>query len=250
MSSLRSAPMRIDGRSLDALRPFEIAPGFITQAQGSALVTSGRTRVICTASAEERVPKWLDSGGWVTAQYAMLPGATSPRGSRDPGGRGKEIQRLIGRSLRACVDLTKLVGPEGPVSIMCDCDVIEADGGTRTASITGAFVALQHCVAKLRESGRLEADPFIAPVAAVSVGMVNPEGGDSPVPMLDLCYHEDHRAAVDFNVVMLRGKGLVEVQGTGEDGTFSRDQLNAMLDLAEKGIGELGEIQAAAAPGR
>ncbi len=238
--------MRSDGRTLDALRPVTIEPGFIATAQGSALITTGATRVICTASVEDRAPGWLSSGGWVTAQYAMLPGATSPRGRRDPGGRGKEIQRLIGRSLRAAVDLSQLVSADGgAISIVCDCDVIQADGGTRTASITGAFVALSLALAGLRASGRLKVDPIEKPVGAVSVGIVAPPDGSAPVPMLDLCYVEDSAAVVDLNVVQ-RGSGLVEVQGTGEQGDFSRAQLSAMLDLADKGIGELSELQAAA----
>lgn len=231
--------MRSDGRELDALRPCTIEPGFIATAAGSALIATGKTRVICTASVEDRAPGWLSSGGWVTAQYAMLPGATSPRGRRDPGGRGKEIQRLIGRSLRAAVDLPSLVSADGgAISIVCDCDVIEADGGTRTASITGAFVALSIAIRALVAEGRLASNPIEKPVAAVSVGIVAPPDGGEPVPMLDLCYVEDSAAVVDLNVVQ-RGHGLVEVQGTGEQGEFSRAQLSAMLDLADKGIGEL-----------
>lgn len=244
-----SAAMRTDGRALNALRPCTIEPGFITTAQGSALITTGGTRVICTASVEDRAPSWLSGGGWVTAQYAMLPGATSPRGRRDPGGRGKEIQRLIGRSLRAAVDLSALVTPEGAaLSIVCDCDVIEADGGTRTASITGAFVALSLALAGLRRSGRLATDPIEKPVAAVSVGIVALPGGGDGVPMLDLCYVEDSAAEVDLNVVQ-RGSGLVEVQGTGERGDFSRAQLSAMLDLADTGTAALSVLQLAALKG-
>jgi len=231
--------MRSDDRAADQLRPCSIEPGFITRALGSALVRTGDTRVICTASVEQRAPSWLNEGGWVTAQYAMLPGATTPRGRRDPGGRGKEIQRLIGRSLRACVDLGQLVDPEGvPLSIVCDCDVIEADGGTRTASITGAFVALQIALRELTKQGRLAVDPVRSPVAAVSVGLVRSEGKE-PLAVVDLDYVEDSRAVVDLNVVGLASGGLVEVQGTGEDGTFNRAQLNAMLDLAEFGIASL-----------
>jgi ribonuclease PH len=241
--------MRIDGRSCDALRPFSIEPGFIKQAAGSALVTAGETRVICTASVQSRTPKWLVDGGWVTAEYAMLPGATADRGRRDPGGRGKEIQRLIGRSLRQAIDLSALCNDEGGISIICDCDVIEADGGTRTASITGAYVALSLAIKKLMKEGRLTKNPMHPPVAAVSVGIVPAEGSGAPTAMLDLPYHEDSRAIVDFNVIIRHdaaGPGLVEVQGTGEDGTFSRPQLNEMLDLAEKGIGELVLLQMAA----
>ncbi|MCH9681087.1 MAG: ribonuclease PH [Deltaproteobacteria bacterium] len=235
--------MRSDDRASDQLRPCSIEPGFITRALGSALIRTGDTRVICTASLEERAPGWLREGGWVTAQYAMLPGATTPRGRRDPGGRGKEIQRLIGRSLRASVDLSALVTPAGDsMSIVCDCDVIEADGGTRTASITGAFVALRIAVHRLLEQGKIAADPIRAAVAAVSVGLVR-SGEGEPKAVLDLNYVEDSAAVVDLNVVGLDDGGLVEVQGTGEDGSFSRAQLDAMLDLAELGIGRLHAAQ-------
>ena len=244
------AGQRIDDRTLDQLRPLEIDVGFTRAALGSVLIATGRTRVLCTASLEERTPSWLASGGWITAEYAMLPGATSPRGRRKAGGRDKEIQRLIGRSLRAAVDLDALVGPQGGLSLVCDCDVIEADGGTRTASITGAWVALEIALRKLVASGRLTTHPGQGPVAAVSVGIVSPEGeAVEPCAMLDLLYHEDSRAVVDLNVVM-RGPGalrpdgrpgLVEVQGTGERDDFSRVQLDRMLDLAEAGIVELGE---------
>jgi len=234
--------MRNDGRAPTELRPCSIQAGFIGQALGSTLVTSGRTRVICTVNLEERTPPWLAQGGWVTAQYAMLPGATAPRGSRDPGARGKGIQRLVGRGLRAAVDLGKLVGPAGPLSLVCDCDVIEADGGTRTASITGAWVALALALRKLRDAGKLFEDPTVAQVAATSVGLV----GDPPEVLLDLAYVEDAAAIVDLNVVALQGNGLVEVQGTGEHGTFSRRQLDALLDLAEAGMEKLFTIQRAA----
>lgn len=232
--------MRHDDRVPDQLRPCSIEPGFITRALGSALVQTGDTRVICTASLQERVPSWLSGGGWVTAEYVMLPGATSPRGRRDPGGRGKEIQRLIGRALRASVDLGRLVGPKGePLSLVCDCDVIEADGGTRTASITGSFVALRLALRRLLEQGHLAQDPVRAAVAAVSVGLVRLADAQEPVAVLDLDYHEDRDAIVDLNVVGLGAGRLVEVQGTGEDGSFSRAQLSAMLDLAEGGIESL-----------
>ena len=239
--------MRHDGRANDELRPCTIEPGFIGAALGSVLIASGRTRVICTASLEERPPPWLKDGGWVTAQYAMLPGSTQPRASRDPGGRGKEITRLIGRSLRACVDLGKLVSPTGPLSLVCDCDVIEADGGTRTASITGAFVALVLALRRLAADGRLAADPVTQSVAAVSVGLVAGPGGAEPI--LDLCYVEDSAAIVDLNVVALTGGGLVEVQGTAEHGSFDRRQLDRLLDLAESGVARLHEIQRAALGG-
>ncbi|MCR9161945.1 MAG: ribonuclease PH [Nannocystaceae bacterium] len=237
--------MRADGRSFDQLRPCSIQPGFTRNALGSALIEAGNTRVICTASVESRPPSWLDKGGWVTAQYAMLPGATHPRGRRDPGGRGKEIMRLIGRSLRAAVALDRLVDTSGDaISIVCDCDVIDADGGTRTASITGAYVALEIAVSRLIAQGRLAASPILGQVAAVSVGIIPHEG--SAVPMLDLPYVEDSAAEVDLNVVMLGTGGLVEVQGTAEGQTFSRAQLTAMLDLAEGGIDALFAVQRAA----
>lgn len=241
--------MRVDGRKADQLRPFSIQPGFIKQAAGSALVTSGLTRVICTASVLDRTPPWLDGGGWVTAEYSMLPGATAPRGGRKAGGRDKEIQRLIGRSLRAAVSLQDLVGKDGPIAITCDCDVIEADGGTRTAAITGAYVALALALRGLQEAGTLKGDPLIAPVAAVSVGIAPPGEDAPPEPLLDLCYVEDSAAAVDLNVVMRRTDvrpGLVEVQGTGERDTFSRQQLDRLLDLAEGGIKDLFSEQAGA----
>jgi ribonuclease PH len=251
------AAMRHDGRANDELRPCTMEPGFIGAALGSVLITCGRTRVICTASLEERPPPWLKHGGWVTAQYAMLPGSTSPRASRDPGGRGKEITRLVGRALRAAVDLDRLVSPTGPLSIVCDCDVIEADGGTRTASITGAFVALSLALSRLVGDGRLAASPIVQSVAAVSVGLVAASGrerarGDEhgrPEAMLDLCYVEDSTAIVDFNVVALEGGGLVEVQGTAEHGSFDRKELDRLLDLAEGGLARLRSIQAAALAG-
>ncbi len=231
--------MREDGRAPDELRPFDLEPDFIRGALGSVLVTAGRTRVICTASVEERTPPWLESGGWITAEYAMLPGATSPRGDRKPGGRAKEIQRLIGRSLRAAVDLERLVRPDGTgISLIVDCDVIEADGGTRTASITGGFVALERALVRLAQAGDLESVPLLGQVAAVSVGLV----GDPPAPLLDLPYEEDARAVVDLNVVR-RDDAYVELQGTGEQGTFDRTQLAAMLDLADAGIAVLQAAQ-------
>jgi ribonuclease PH len=241
--------MRHDDRAPHQLRPCTIAPGFIPRALGSVLVCTGATRVICTASVEDRPPPWLKSGGWVTAEYAMLPGATTPRGRRDPGGRGKEIQRLVGRSLRAAVDLPALVGPEGEgLSLVVDCDVIEADGGTRTASITGGWVALRLALLRLLAQGRLARDPLLAPVAAVSVGLLAREGS-APLAVLDLDYVEDSRAVVDLNVVSVIGGGFVEVQGTGEHGTFDRAQLNAMLDLAEAGIAGLHAKQREAIDG-
>jgi ribonuclease PH len=230
--------MRSDGRSPEQLRPCRIEPDFISQALGSVLVTSGRTRVICTASLAGRAPPWLQGGGWVTAEYSMLPGATAPRGSRDPGGRGKEIQRLIGRALRAAVDLPRLVGPEGPLALVCDCDVIEADGGTRTAAITGGYVALQRALHRLVTQGKLPAIPLFGQVAAVSVGI----GATGRGILVDLCYEEDSAAVVDLNVVKRDG-GYVEIQGTGEHGTFDGDELASMLRLADGAIDRLFSLQ-------
>ena len=243
--------MRSDERNPEDLRTVTMQVGFTAAALGSVLISTGDTRVLCTASLEPRTPPWLSSGGWVTAEYAMLPGATAPRGRRDPGGRGKEIQRLIGRSLRAAVDLSELVDGEGDgLSLVCDCDVLQADGGTRTAAITGAWVALELALRKLVSRGRLERHPGLGPVAAVSVGMVALTDSAPPVALLDLCYVEDSSAVVDLNVVM-RGRpgdrpSLVEVQGTGERGDFSREELDRMLDLAEVGITELLAAQQAA----
>ena len=229
--------MRHDGRAPDQLRDCTIEPDYLRNALASVLISTGNTRVICSASMDPRPPAWLDKGGWVTAEYSMLPGSVTPRGRRDPGGRGKEIQRLIGRSLRAAVDLPKLMGPDGGISIYCDCDVIDADGGTRTASITGAWVAMAMAIRRLQQQGVLKTDPLLSPVAAVSVGIASV--GDVSLPVLDLDYVEDSSAEVDFNVVQTAQGGLVEVQGTAERGTFSHEQLHSMLDLARKGIGEL-----------
>ncbi len=230
---------RHDGRRIDELRPIKIKRRYTRAAPGSVLLQAGRTTVLCTASVEEQVPPWMkgQGRGWVTAEYSMLPGSTSPRKSRDRGGkidgRTTEIQRLIGRSLRAVIDLEAL----GERSITVDCDVLEADGGTRTASITGALIALVDALHSLK--GRL--DPARCPlrdsVAAVSVGIV--EGR----PVLDLDYHEDVAAAVDMNVVLTGGGRFVEVQGTGEEATFDEQELAAMLKLARSGIKHLVEVQ-------
>ena len=227
--------IRNDGRAADALRPITIQRNFTRPAAGSVLITSGRTTVLCTASVEAQVPPWMagKGRGWVTAEYGMLPGSTSPRKRRDVGkvdGRTTEIQRLIGRSLRAVVDLDAL----GERSILVDCDVLEADGGTRTASITGALVALVDAVASIPD---LPANPLRDSVSAVSVGMVD------GVPLLDLDYSEDVRAEVDMNVVMTGIGRFVEVQGTGEEATFSEDELSAMLALARHGIARIRELQ-------
>ena len=232
--------MRFDGRAADTLRGIKVTPDYLMTAEGSVLIESGHTRVLCAASVEESTPSWLrgTGKGWVTAEYSMLPRATASRTIREvtkgkPTGRTYEIQRLIGRSLRAVVDLTKL----SERSIIVDCDVIQADGGTRTAAITGAFIALGIAVRKLRELGTLKENPLRDAVAATSVGIVK------GVPLLDLCYEEDSKAEVDMNVVMTGAGQFVEVQSTAEQTPFDDAQLAAMLALAKKGIAELVEIQ-------
>jgi len=232
--------MRKSGRSPGDLRPIEIIPNYLRHPEGSALVAFGDTRVIVTASVEEKVPFHLkDTGrGWVTAEYGMLPRATHTRGAREAakgkqGGRTLEIQRLIGRSLRAATDTTRL----GPLTITLDCDVIQADGGTRTASITGAWVALALAVRKLRQEGKIKKDPLLAPVAAVSVGIVD------GTPMLDLDYDEDSTAEVDMNVVANADGALIEVQGTAEGKPFTRATLDELVDLGLAGIARLIEAQ-------
>ncbi|HEX5632363.1 MAG TPA: ribonuclease PH [Gemmatimonadales bacterium] len=230
--------MRPDGRRPDELRPLEIIPDYLAHPEGSALIRAGSTWVLCTASVEEKVPPFLEgkNKGWVTAEYGMLPRSTHTRSGRNPGGRGTEIQRLIGRALRACID-TRLLGPR---QITLDCDVLQADGGTRTASITGGYVALALAVARLRAKGLLDKDPMREPVAAISVWIVDGE------PRLDLPYTEDSAADVDMNVVMTESGQLIEVQGTAEGDPFPRSALNQLMDLAEKGIRELGARQRAA----
>src|SRR5262249_22783170 len=228
--------MRPDGRRADQLRPLEIIPNYQKHAEGSALIKLGDTWVLCAASVENGVPPFLvgKNQGWLTAEYAMLPRSTHTRSKRDPGGRGKEIQRLIGRSLRAAVDLAHL----GERTIAVDCDVISADGGTRVASITGAWVALAFAVQRLVATGGLaDARALRPPVAAVSVGIVDGE------VVLDLPYVEDSRAEVDMNVVGSEDGALIEVQGTAEHGVFDRKQLDAMLDLAAIGLGQLAAAQ-------
>ena len=231
---------RPSGRAPDQLREISIERHYTVHAEGSVLVCAGQTKVLCTASVEDRVPPWLrgKGQGWVTAEYGMLPRATGTRNSREAsrgkqGGRTLEIQRLIGRSLRAVVDLEAL----GERVITLDCDVIQADGGTRTASITGAYVALVDAVNGLFDSGQLKTNPIHGHVAAVSVGIV----GQTPV--LDLDYAEDSAADTDLNVVMNEAGGLIEVQGTAEGNAFQRTELDQMLDLAQKGILELIEKQ-------
>jgi ribonuclease PH len=229
---------RIDNRALDQIRETRITPNFLPYAEGSALIEVGNTKVICAATVEEKVPPFLRNKGvgWVTAEYAMLPRATNTRTNREtlrPSGRTQEIQRLIGRSLRAVVD-TSLLGER---QIMIDCDVLQADGGTRCASITGACVALALAVKKLLIDGKVKRNPIISEVAAVSVGIV--EG----TPVLDLNYSEDSTAEVDMNIVCTGSGKFIEIQGTAEREPFNRDQMNAMLELAEKGINQLFTIQ-------
>ena len=230
---------RIDGRRRDQIRPTSIEAGVQSYAEGSTLITMGDTRVLCAVSVEESVPRFLRGSGrgWVTAEYAMLPRSTHTRTRREttPRGRTQEIQRLIGRSLRAAVDMHRL----GERTFTADCDVLQADGGTRTAAITGAYVALRQALAAMKDNGDLDHIPVKLGVAAVSVGVVDGEA------ILDLCYEEDHRAEVDFNVVMTDEGEFIEVQGTAEDGTFSRTRLDELLSLSEVGIAHLSEIQRA-----
>ena len=231
--------MRPDGRRPDQLRSLEIITNYQKHAEGSALIKLGDTWVLCAASVENGVPGWMagKGKGWLTAEYAMLPRSTHTRSKRDPGGRGKEIQRLIGRSLRAAVDLKAL----GERTINVDCDVLCADGGTRVCSITGAWIALALAIRKLVETGKLANESaLMPPVAAVSVGIV---GGEC---VLDLPYIEDSKADVDMNVVGDEAGKLIEVQGTAEHASFDRKQLDAMLDLAAIGIKQLTQAQRAA----
>jgi ribonuclease PH len=230
------------GRAVDDLRPTTIEPGFVRTATGSALISCGETRVICTASVQESVPRWMvgQGRGWLTAEYGMLPASTGDRKQRDvskgrPDGRTVEIQRLIGRSLRGVVDFPAL----GERTIYVDCDVLQADGGTRCASITGGYVALELAARKLVADGRLERLPLTGSVAAVSCGIVD------GVPLLDLDYPEDSSAEVDANVVMTGDGGLVEVQATAERTPLSRAHLDDLLALAQHGIEDLRAIQAA-----
>lgn len=232
---------RPDGRKDDELRPVRIVRGYTKIVPGSVLVEFGDTRVFCTASIEESVPSWLRGGGrgWVTAEYSMLPGATQDRKRRErngAGGRTKEIERLIGRSLRGVTDLEAM----GEIQVTVDCDVIQADGGTRTASITGGWVALHDALASLVASGALPTHPIRTACSAVSVGLVDGR------PLLDLPYVEDVSADVDMNVVMTGDGEFVEVQGTAEGVTFTRGDFDLLLDLAEKGCRELFEYQRAA----
>jgi len=234
---------RVDGRGLADLRPIRYDMGYLQWAEGSVMFEMGNTRVLAAASYENRVPKFkMGTGtGWVTAEYSMLPRATETRSSREvqqgrPSGRTQEIQRLIGRSLRAVTDLSKM----GECTIWIDCDVLQADGGTRTASITAGYIALAAAVRTLLERGSLREDPLREEVAAVSAGLVDGEA------LLDLAYSEDSRAEVDFNVVMTGSRSLVELQGTAEGDPFSREELDRLVDLATSGIERLVEVQRSA----
>ncbi len=231
---------RRDGRAADQLRPVRITPGFFAYAEGSVLIEAGNTRVACAVSVEDRVPPFLlgKGQGWITAEYAMLPRATNQRTQREstrghPGGRTHEIQRLIGRSLRPVVDLKRL----GERTLTVDCDVLQADGGTRTAAITGACAAVMIALNRLVADGKLKHNPLRRRVAAISVGIVN------GTPLLDLAYDEDSRAEVDANVVMTDSGEFIEVQGTAEGQPFARGRLDALLDLATDGIAELLALQ-------
>lgn len=231
--------LRIDGRKNDELRPLEILPGVNKFAEGSCLIRCGNTQVLCCASVEEGAPKHVPEGtGWVTAEYSMLPRANRERSKRDIAKlklspRSAEIQRLVGRSLRACVDMNKL----GDRTITIDCDVLQGDGGTRTASVTGGFVALAMALHKLVQDGELEELPLVDCVAAVSAGIVNDE------LLLDLCYEEDSSAQVDLNCVMTGSGSIVELQGTGEGRAFTIEEQRALVDLCAKGIREIQAIQ-------
>jgi ribonuclease PH len=234
--------VRADGRAPDQLRPISITRGWSKQAEGSALIEFGNTRVLCTASFTEGVPRWLkgEGRGWVTAEYAMLPRATNTRSDRESvkgriGGRTHEISRLIGRSLRSIIDTHAL----GENTIVLDCDVLQADGGTRTAAITGAFVALAEAIRWAKEKDLVEtgAEPLVDTVSAVSVGIID------GVPMLDLPYVEDVRAETDMNVVVTGSGKFVEVQGTAEGAPFDREELDSLLDLALLGTAQLADIQ-------
>jgi len=234
--------MRPSGRSANQMRKVSFTRNYTLHAEGSVLVEFGDTKVICTATVDENTPRWMkDSGkGWITAEYGMLPRSTNSRMGRESargkqGGRTMEIQRLIGRSLRAAVDLKKL----GERTITLDCDVIQADGGTRTASISGAFVALSDAISHLMENGALTESPIIHSVASVSVGVYQGQA------VLDLDYTEDSNAETDMNVVMTENGGFIEVQGTAEGAPFSRSQMDGMLTLAEKGINEIIKVQLA-----
>lgn len=237
---LRTLKLREDGRNTDELRKIEVIKDFNLYAEGSVLISFGNTKVICTASISDRVPPFLKNQGkgWLTAEYSMLPRATQDRNTRESAkgkltGRTMEIQRLIGRSLRACIDLEKI----GERTITIDCDVIQADGGTRTTSITGGFIALSLAIKKLLAQRIIKENPIISNIAAISVGIVD------GTPMVDLKYTEDSAALVDMNVIMNDRMEFVEIQGTGEEATFSRAELNELLDLAENSLCKIFKIQ-------
>jgi len=243
--AITAPPSRADGRLANELRPLRFQNNIAPHATGSTLVEWGDTRVICGVTLEDAVPRWMKEqnalGGWITAEYSMLPYSTLQRKQRDItkgkiDGRSQEIQRLIGRAMRAAIDLEKL----GSRTIWVDCDVLQADGGTRTAAITGSYVALSLAVAKLMAEGKLAESPMLRPVAAVSVGIVENQ------PLLDLCYVEDAAAAVDLNLVMNAAGEFIELQGSGEESTFSDSQLAAMLALGKAGIRQLLAAQQAA----
>ena len=230
--------MRIDGREWNELRPVQMKPGFVDYPEGSVLIEMGGTRVLCNATVEDSVPAWRRGSGtgWITAEYALLPRSTHQRTRRETrglGGRTQEIRRLIGRSLRSGADLARL----GERTVILDCDVLQADGGTRTAAITGAYVALALALKRLEEQGELPPDVLVSQVAAISLGLVDGH------LLLDLCYDEDFAATADFNIVMMGDGRLVEVQGTAEGESFTRDAVDAVLDLAWRGIRELLALQ-------
>ncbi len=231
---------RYDKRAYDQLREVKITKNYTKYADGSVLIEAGNTKVICTAMIEEKIPMFLkgQNKGWITAEYRMLPSSTASRKIRDSSkgkidGRNMEIQRLIGRTLRSIIDLKKL----GERTLWVDCDVIQADGGTRTAAITGAFVAIMQAVEKLKDAKKIKEIPIDHFVAAISVGVVNGQ------PLLDLCYEEDSKAEIDMNVVMTEKGDYIEIQGTGEARPMKKEEFNKLLDLSEKGIMELIEIQ-------
>jgi len=233
---------RNDGRSADQLRPVSIVPDYVEFPEGSVLISIGKTRVLCNVSVENKVPPWMDQDsstrGWITAEYALLPRSTSSRVKREThglSGRTQEIKRIIGRSLRAAFDLNLL----GSRTMIVDCDVLQADGGTRTAAITGGYAALSIAIQKLVASGEIPSSVYLSPVAAISVGLIDGKA------VLDLDYSEDSRADADLNIVMNLGGEYIEIQGTGEGATFSRDMLNELLDLSAKGIQDLFKVQQA-----
>jgi ribonuclease PH len=245
MPDAPTSTARADGRALNQLRPLRFQNNFAPNATGSTLIEWGNTRVICGVTVEESVPRWMKeqnvTGGWITAEYSMLPYSTLTRKQRDISkgkidGRSQEIQRLIGRAMRAALDLDKI----GPRTICVDCDVLQADGGTRTAAITGAYVALVIAIRRLIAAGKITESPILHAVAAVSMGVV---GGQA---MLDLCYVEDVGASVDFNLVMNSAGEFIELQGTGEESTFSESQLADLLKLGKAGVRQLLEAQEAA----